>query len=87
MEKPTIEPDADRKHTPSFWGFTLWPAVVLMLYVLSYGPVDLFLGTESTPLRQFYSPIGWACLNVPGFSIAFNLYMCCWEPGWGKARL
>jgi hypothetical protein len=38
MEKP-IEVDAEPKLSPSFWGFILWPTVVLLLYVPTAGPV------------------------------------------------
>ncbi len=42
MEKPveTTAPDGG-KHS-IYWGFIVWPVVILLLYVLSFGPVMRF---------------------------------------------
>lgn len=87
MEKPK-EVDAERKHSPSFWGFFLWPAVVLMLYVLSVGPVRKVLDRpaatqlEWTLARAFYIPLVWVHDNVPPFGTAVEVYLGWWGLHW-----
>jgi hypothetical protein len=85
MEKPN-EVDAEPKHTASFWRFILWPAAVLVLYVLSFGPFDHFFGAASPKvellLRLFYTPLSLAYHHVPPFQRAFDVYMSWWDKHW-----
>jgi hypothetical protein len=93
MEKPN-EVAAEPKHSPSFWGFILRPAVVVILYVLSFGPAERFrLKSASTFPRMgilidvFYSPIMWAYFRVPPFQEAFDVYMRWWVWEWARPGL
>jgi hypothetical protein len=81
MEKPN-EVDAEPKHSPSFWGFIIWPAVVLMVYVLSIGPVSRFMNIDSGAPGLFYTPLFFAYWTVPPFAEAFDVYMRWWDPHW-----
>jgi hypothetical protein len=86
MEKPIVV-DAEPKHSPSLWSFYLWPAVVLMVYVLSVGPVDRFIyRSPNMPqggkalLVDFYLPLRWTCEHIPLLYNAFLAYDDWWNP-------
>jgi hypothetical protein len=84
MAEPN-EVDSKSKHSPSFWDFILWPATVLMLYVLSIGPAVWLAGSGSPStterlLEAFYTPLHWMCIEVPPFGKAIDVYMHWWRP-------
>jgi hypothetical protein len=87
MEKPN-EVDAESKHSPGFWGYIIWPTVVLMLYVLSFGPLygshsrSVIAFRETTTLSYIYLPVAWGYDNVPPFQKAMYVYMRWWDPTW-----
>lgn len=85
MEKPaeTTTP-AEEKHSIPWTGFIVWPFVILILYVLSIGPVAIMsdkglISHNNEFIWKFYKPLGWAYLNTP-LHRPLGMYLHLWVP-------
>jgi hypothetical protein len=85
MEKPaeTTTPK-EAKHSINWGALILWPIVILILYVLSSGPVSMIMeksaSSRSNQLaRKFYAPLGWAYDNTP-LHKPLGMYAHLWAP-------
>jgi hypothetical protein len=86
-----INNDVENKQetvTRSFgWGWILWPGAVLILYILSTGPmimmVDKKMIAQRSALEHFievvYKPIHWAT-HIPPLAKPLGLYWHIWAP-------
>src|SRR5262245_57269326 len=86
-EKETPRREREARSFP--WrGLLLWPFVILLIYLLSLGPVWKFLKRASVPnassvvgtvLKGIYWPWGWVYLHTP-LRKPLGLYMHVWAP-------
>lgn len=60
----------------------LSPLTLLLVYVLSFGPVDKFVGRDGKVVRTFYAPLLWLDDNFEWFHKAYGLYMQFWDKHW-----
>ncbi len=66
MEKPVeTATAAEKKHTVNWVALILWPFVILLLYVLSFGPVGMLqesghISPGNEFLNKLYDPVVWA---------------------------
>ena len=71
------------------WDWVLWPGVLLVLYVLSSGPVVMMAnnklifdgGPADRILLIVYWPVEWACQKTP-FHKPLGMYWHLWAPEW-----
>ena len=72
---------SEEKSSRSYWGFVLWPVVVVVLYVLSYGPVWRLcvLGNADWKLIRAYDPVDWVAAAT-GLKRPLNMYLLIWRP-------
>jgi hypothetical protein len=83
-DQPAIAAPKDEKHSIN-WGFVVWPLVILVLYVLSFGPVIKLLGSNplkpsvDDALKTVYYPLLLAysqtLLHKP-----LGMYLHLWAP-------
>jgi hypothetical protein len=83
MEEPA-ETMTEEKRVGRWSGYVVWAAGILVLYVLSIGPVTLmwrrdFLPPTSTFLWNVYSPLRWAYLKTP-LHRPIGMYLHLWDP-------
>jgi len=87
MDQPTqpAEPTAEAKQSRGFSRFFVWPTVILVLYVLSLGPVR-FMGVRGMyPLstkrvmNHIYAPLTWAYNNTL-LHRPLGMYLHLWCP-------
>ena len=83
MEEPA-ETREEAKHSRGFGMYALWAGVVLVLYVLSVGPVAKFeIGARSPSLNivlgYLYLPLFWAYENTP-LHKPLGMYFRLWAP-------
>jgi hypothetical protein len=85
MEKPaeTITPDK-AKHSINWGALILWPVVILLLYVLSFGPVvrtwdNTPFDSPNPSMFKFYSPVEWTYENTP-LHRPLGMYLHLWDP-------
>jgi hypothetical protein len=76
------EDEHQEKHGRSLQTFVWWPAAMALLYTLSFGPVDHFLGVGSPAVNASYAPRLWAYRHVPPFRVVFDSYMGLWDKRW-----
>ena len=75
-----IETSSDDASEPRiWWRFILWPVVVVVVYILSLGPVVRWVGMGPPVVRAFYTPLIWAHDRVPPFRVTLDKYMRLWE--------
>jgi hypothetical protein len=74
-----------KKRLPFWMGYILTPFLILLSYVLSFGPV--VRNWDSTPFVspnefqfQFYRPLMWAYDSTP-LHTPFGKYLHLWDPG------
>ena len=70
-------PDPRRR---GWLGYLLWPVFLLILYVLSFGPVAQYYQASAPPdfVATFYAPLQVACNAVPAFRSFFDWYVQLW---------
>ena len=75
------ETTSEEKSSRSYWGFVLWPLAVIVLYVLSAGPVMRAYMNDTVGDGVFvvYSPLLSVCDRTP-VKKALGLYMHLWCP-------
>lgn len=76
------------KHSFSWTGFVVWSFVVLVLYVLSVGPVMMMfdkgrISPKYEFLEKFYLPLEWAYENTL-FHKPFGMYLHLWSKRFDK---
>jgi hypothetical protein len=65
-----------------FTKLVLFAALLPLVYIMSFGPIDYF-GLDSIPaVRALYAPITPLYLNFPPFRIVFDCYMIFWDKNW-----
>ena len=84
MEKPAETTSPKEKHSTFLPGFIVWPVVILLLYVLSSGPVMMMVAKRRiSPDNKFmlmvYSPLGWAMEETP-LDKPMKIYYHLWAP-------
>jgi hypothetical protein len=84
MEKPAETNTPKEKHSAFLPGFIVWPLLVLLLYVLSYGPIMMMYAKgHISPANQivwkFYTPIDWAYVRTP-LHKPLGMYLHLWVP-------
>jgi hypothetical protein len=78
-------PETDEKKSRGLGGFVLWGLVVVMVYVLSSGPVLRFTGVFVGPSRSpivaiyFYYPLWWTYRWTP-LRTPLGMYWHIWRP-------
>src|SRR4051812_16238514 len=84
-----MEEQAERKEegiqSGGLGGYVYWPGAILLLYVLSLGPVTKMhtQGVWKRPpawLSTFYTPFNWA-MQTP-LSKPIGMYLHLWCPAW-----
>ena len=72
----------EEKSSRSYWGFVLWPLAVVVLYVLSAGPVLLAVQKGITDFRtlRVYKPLATTIEATP-LKTPFGMYLNLWCPG------
>ena len=72
---------SEEKSSRSYWGFVLWPVAVIVLYVLSAGPVWLAINKGILPwnTHTIYTPI-WEGLGGTWLTKPFGMYIHLWAP-------
>src|SRR5438045_209731 len=92
MDEPSqqAEPAAEAKPSHGLGRYLVWAFVVLMVYVLSIGPVDRLIGERHLPrgvqiiLGLFYMPWLYAYYKTQ-LHKPLGLYMHVWVPAhWDK---
>src|SRR5258706_12105220 len=81
------EATAERKPGRGFWGLALWTGVIVLLYILSWGPFVMMEQKgvlRSTPALHrlgeiLYSPLAWAYANTP-LRKPLRMYLHLWCP-------
>ena len=79
-----MTPDAtasEEKSSRSYWGFVLWPVAVIVLYVLSIGPVTLAIhkGILARSALDVYAPLR-AIVHSTTAIKAIRIYLHLWVP-------
>ena len=69
------------RDTPGSRWFLFWPALLLLVYPLSLGPVIRFFG-DSPLLQTLYTPLGFVYKKVPPFQVALDAYIGLWDKHW-----
>ena len=74
----------EKKEGKGFAGYVVWAAMVLLLYVLSWGPVAMVegkrVGQSSPPwLVSFYRPLYWTYRKTP-LHKPLGMYLHLWCP-------
>ncbi len=82
-EQPATITPKEEKHSIN-WGWIVWPCVILILYVLSSGPLIMLSQKELIPqdngfLTKFYSPLRWAYNETPMHK-PLGMYFHLWAP-------
>jgi hypothetical protein len=85
VEKPTetTQPIKDKHYFP-WTGFIVWPIVILLLYVLSGGPVMMMrdngrIRRDNRVVWKFYRPLTWA-YNKTLLHKPLGMYFHLWDP-------
>jgi hypothetical protein len=73
---------SEAKKSANWWGFVLWPFVIVILYTLSFGPFWMMLERRRiTPENQltlkFYGPLLWAYNETP-LHKPLGIYLHLW---------
>ncbi len=85
MEKPAETTAAkDEKRSAFLPGFIVWPVVILLLYVLSIGPIWMLVVKKRIPpfnefMDTLYAPIEWAYGQAP-LHKPLGMYFHLWVP-------
>ena len=81
-EPETMTP-SEEKDSFNWRLFVLWAFGLLILYVLSAGPVAMMVNKNHFPDKRFieaiYSPLGWAYMKTP-LHKPLGMYMHMWAP-------
>ena len=72
------------KHSFNWQAFILWPIVIVLLYVLSFGPVFRMeikgtIRLNNQFCNNFYEPIAWAYWNTQ-LHKPLGMYFHSWVP-------
>jgi len=72
---------SEEKSSRSYWGFVLWPVVLVMVYVLSAGPAwrAADKGIISFNALNVYGPLN-TLLRSHAYGKPFRLYLHLWVP-------
>ena len=75
------ETTTEEKSSRSYWGFVLWPSVVLVVYVLSVGPAHLAVERKLINWRLLYAymPLD-RTVDAVGLRKPYFMYLHLWCP-------
>jgi hypothetical protein len=81
---PETKTPVGTKRSSGWWLLIVWPLVILLLYVLSFGPVFLLFSKGSlSPRNKFifnlYHPLFWAHARTP-LRKPLGMYLHLWVP-------
>jgi hypothetical protein len=83
METPADTTTPKEKRFINWGALILWPVVIVILYVLSFGPVVMMIRTGKIPaesvIPSFYKPMFWAYMKTP-LHKPLGLYFHWWDP-------
>ena len=81
MEMTRDATASEEKSSRSYWGFVLWPVVVVVLYVLSEGPYMAAArnGLISWNLQLVYYPLD-ELIDKVGLERPYGRYLHLWCP-------
>ena len=73
---------SEEKSSRSYWGFVLWPVAVVVLYVLSIGPLELAWQKDLIPrsVYNIHEPLRDGISGTP-LEKPVGMYMHLWCPG------
>ena len=82
-----IEDGPETSSRGAGWGWVFWPGLVLVLYVLSFGPVLMLVdkqilrpdGPECRVIEIVYRPVMWAANETP-LHKPLIMYLGLWAP-------
>lgn len=82
--QPETTTPGEEKHSLNWRAFFLWPSLILLLYVLSFGPFMLLYSyNEVSPYNKimwnFYRPVTWAYDETP-LHKPLGMYLHIWMP-------
>lgn len=89
-ETEKIADTTEEKDSHSWTGWVAWPMAVLVLYVLSIGPVmmmdekGLLSGGRRSFFQNLYNPLGWAYENTP-LHKPLGMYFHLWSKHFDKS--
>jgi hypothetical protein len=89
-EQPETTQPSEARKPIICWGFILWPSVVFLLYVLSFGPVVrmrwnapeswYFEGNRKEEFQRIsYEPLWWVYERTP-LHKPLGIYLHFWAP-------
>jgi hypothetical protein len=72
---------AEAKDSRSYWGFLLWPCLIILAYVLSTGPVGLLWdkGIIRGKRLVVYAPLEFVVRHIPSLQRPLNMYLQVWD--------
>jgi hypothetical protein len=80
---PGITAPTERK-SRDWPSLILWPFAILLLYVLSAGPVAMLNSraviSDNNFVEVFYCPVIWAYMDTP-LHKPLGMYLHLWDPG------
>jgi len=79
-------PESAAKKSPGLGSYVLWGFVVVLVYVLSIGPVEalIFKGRLYPRISVIYIPLEWAYSKTP-LRKPLGIYLHVWCPNvWDK---
>jgi len=83
VEEPETTTTVKEKHSINWGAIILWPIVILLLYVLSLGPVMMMMEKGHISARnvlfRFYEPLRWAYEDTP-LRKPLGMYLHIWAP-------
>lgn len=82
--QPETTPPSEEKKPFNWWAFILWPFVILVLYILSLGPVAVMMDRgRLSPDNEFvsgaYRPLNWAYQETQ-LHKPLGMYLHLWVP-------
>jgi hypothetical protein len=82
--QPQTPPEIAVKHSINWGAIILWPSVILLLYMLSWGPVlrmwdDGRISHRNRFVGRLYAPVNWAYFKTP-LHKPLGMYTHLWSP-------
>ncbi|HZQ47066.1 MAG TPA: hypothetical protein VFC07_08645 [Verrucomicrobiae bacterium] len=82
--KPPTPPETEAKRSINWGAIIGWPIVILILYVVSIGPVMMLqdsgrMRLSYSFLKTFYAPLVWAYDKTP-LHKPLGMYLHLWSP-------
>jgi hypothetical protein len=87
-EQPETTIPTEAKRSVNWWSLVLWPFMILVLYVLSSGPVLMLMekrriAPDNRFFEVFYTPLDWAYTETP-LRKPLGIYLHLWTDVYDK---